>query len=625
MKKILNNSLYTFYPGSHTLDFSSFPNFQFNKLYAIINVTAGRVIYATGSHDAGLDGSFSYPTLYLAYDTGSMNNTDELQLIYHSNTENLADSQGAEILSTVDVNSGKNGLDINLLNSSFGGKLGQPLPAPYLDNAMSVGIMSGGSLKAPSMNYYDQLEVEVKTMPNTNVNVINTPQVDLYSFGGGNTVSASQPLPTGNYNPGTGSPTSYGSGAVDANTQRVAANMLINGVQVSTQAGATDAGTQRVVANINTIADINFSTSGQSTAGNNMITGTTSGTDVSGYRSFTCAITSTATGGTYIFEQSNDNTNWVALPVTNAALISGTAVNGAITATATTTVFSGPILTRYIRCRIATALTGGTASVNTKIAPFPFVPTSMIVSQATSSNLITQISGTVITSVTGATLSTATTTDIASAAITTTVTSANIALTNAQTISLQAIVSATSGTNQTLDITIQETYDNTNYYDVYHFPRITTVGQYQTPLLRMSGIGYRVVRTVSGTTPSFTMSLIRVSRQASSSYSKSFINRTIDPNTLNSTSSSYYTEGCDKLQLCASLSAGGTGTAAFKLQGSEDQVSWYDLGGSTSAIGPSSVTAVSYIGMLPKYVRAITSSVGTGLVLNQVCIKGNGE
>ena len=176
-----------------------------------------------------------------------------------------------------------------------------------------------------------------------------------------------------------------------------------------------------------------------------------------------------------------------------------------------------------------------------------------------------------------------------------------------------------------MDIVIQETFDGTNYFDIYHFPRITTTGQYQTPLLRMSGIGYRVVRTIGGTTPSFTMSLVRISRQVSSGIKKMFINRTIDPNGAASSTPSFNTDGCDKLHLCVSMNGGGSGTPTFKLQGSEDQLLWYDLGTTTVAVAPSSAGVAIYSGYIPKFTRAQVTATGSGTTLSQLCIKGNGE
>jgi hypothetical protein len=137
-----------------------------------------------------------------------------------------------------------------------------------------------------------------------------------------------------------------------------------------------------------------------------------------------------------------------------------------------------------------------------------------------------------------------------------------------------------------------------------------------------TGSSYRVVRTLSGTSPSFTSSLTRKLSQVSASVVKMFINRTIDPNALASSTQSFYTDGCDKLHLCISMGAGGSGTPTFKLQGSEDDLLWYDLGTATVAVAPSSAGVAIYSGYLPKFTRAQVTAAGSGTTLTQCCIKG---
>lgn len=600
MKKIVHPSYFVFDPSNNRIDFTNFPSFNFTYLYAIINVTTGQLIYATSGQSAGLQGSYSSPFLNLTFDATSMNPADELQIIYNLPAQPIADADENGIMSTIDIDSGERGLNFNLLNSSFGGRINEPMSTPHEDKALAIGINSGGFLRSPSIDpVSNQLIVDVTQSGNIPVSLVAGSGVDLLSYGGGTGISTVSPLPATPFNPATGAVQSFG-------------------------AGATDLNTQRVTANINQISDTFFTGSAQTALQNNIITGGSVATSCEGFRSFSAQIISTGTGGTYIFEGSNDNVNFQAIPVFNQAISNQSPIVTAITATASQFIYVGSLPFRYLRIRIASVITGGSITSHVKLSPIAYIPVIQTVAQSTASSLNATVAGTVTATVAAASLGTATTTDIASAAVTTTVTSANIALTNAQTIALQAIVSGASGVGQTLDIVVQETFDTVNYYDVYHFPRITTVGQYQTPLLKMSGIGYRVVRTVAGTTPSFTMSLVRISRQNSSSCSKMFINRTIDPNALASSTPSFYTDGCDKLHLCVSMGAGGTGTPTFKLQGSEDQLLWYDLGTTTVAVAPSAAGVAIYSGYLPKFTRAQVTATGSGTTLSQVCIKGTG-
>lgn len=65
---------------SKTLDFSLMPNFQFNHLMAVINITQGVIIYAAGviTKNASINGN----VLTLTFDTTTHNNNDQLMVIY---------------------------------------------------------------------------------------------------------------------------------------------------------------------------------------------------------------------------------------------------------------------------------------------------------------------------------------------------------------------------------------------------------------------------------------------------------------------------------------------------------------------------------------------------------------
>lgn len=90
------------------------------------------------------------------------------------------------------------------------------------------------------------------------------------------------------------------------------------------------------------------------------------GTDMSGYGSALVQVVSTATAGTYIFEGSNFlNANYQTIPVWNQASSTGVPVTAAITATASQVGYWIPKKFRFIRLRIATALTGGTVQAVT--------------------------------------------------------------------------------------------------------------------------------------------------------------------------------------------------------------------------------------------------------------------
>lgn len=127
--------------------------------------------------------------------------------------------------------------------------------------------------------------------------------------------------------------------------------------------------------------------------------------------------------------------------------------------------------------------------------------------------------------------------DIASAAITSTATSASIANSLGNGFQVNFAVTATSGTTPTLDVRIEESYDGgTNWVTLYEFQRVTANGSYNSPILRASGRHIRYVRTITGTTPSFTMVLTRnILPTIPAEPQKRIMDRSIVLTTLNST------------------------------------------------------------------------------------------
>lgn len=100
--------------------------------------------------------------------------------------------------------------------------------------------------------------------------------------------------------------------------------------------------------------------------------------------------------------------------------------------------------------------------------------------------------------------------DIASAALTTTATTSAIANNLGNGFQVNIGVTAATGTNQTLDVRVEESFDGgTNWVTLYEMQRITAVGSYNSPILRASGRHIRYVQTVGGTSPSFTRAVTR--------------------------------------------------------------------------------------------------------------------
>lgn len=365
---------------------------------------------------------------------------------------------------------------------------------------------------------------------------------------------------------------------------------------------------------------------------NNILTSTsgTAPTEVSGFKSFSVQLVSTATGGTFIFEGSNDGVNFQTAPVFNQALTAGTAISAAITSTATQLIYTGALQYRYLRLRIVTTITGGSIQSILRLSQASFAPTTLIATQATAANLATSAviaSGTVTTvsAVTSAALAAAPTTDIASAAITITTTSAAVSTANVLAVSFNVAVTAFSGTTPTLDIVVQESLDNVNWFDVYQFERITSAGVWVSPAIKLIGQQVRYVRTVTGTTPSFTMSLIRNSRSVAAPRIVRTFDRTIAPNTLNSTTPTLQVSGISKIQIVQSSAAGATVAPVITLQGSEDATNWYSVGTTpitVTATASTTSSASASVSVMPKYVRGIVTTAGVSAVLNYISLTG---
>lgn len=211
--------------------------------------------------------------------------------------------------------------------------------------------------------------------------------------------------------------------------------------------------------------------------------------------------------------------------------------------------------------------------------------------------------------------------DQASAAITTTTTSATITPTFGCTYRVSLPITVVSGTTPTLDFVIQESDDSgTNWFDVYHFPRITATGIYRSPKLMLIGNRIRYVQTISGTTPSFTRSINRLQSSDSAPNSiRQIFNRSVSLTTLNSTTSSLNSLNCNSAQLTINIGAATT-APTLQLEGSEDGVTWFSIGGSLLAVASSTVSS-TFSNINVALLRAIVSSAGSVVTAGYVLIK----
>jgi len=211
--------------------------------------------------------------------------------------------------------------------------------------------------------------------------------------------------------------------------------------------------------------------------------------------------------------------------------------------------------------------------------------------------------------------------DIASAALTSTSTGTAISNNLGNGFQVTIPVTAVSGTTPTLDVRIEESFDGgTNWVTLYEFQRITATGSYNSPILRASGRHIRYIRTVAGTTPSFTHAVTRnILPFLPSEPQKRIVDRTVVPNTLNSVTPVLFQGAANNVQLVVNMGAITTTAPAFQVEGSEDAINWYAIGTPLTAVASSTVEAT--INKSATYVRARVSTAGSGATLGYVALK----
>lgn len=214
--------------------------------------------------------------------------------------------------------------------------------------------------------------------------------------------------------------------------------------------------------------------------------------------------------------------------------------------------------------------------------------------------------------------------DIASAAITSTATSSTITPTPVGAASVFTVaVTATSGTTPTMDIAVEESDDTgTNWYRVYEFPRITANGFYRSPNIRLNGNRIRYVRTIAGTTPSFTMSLNRITHQmVTPNMLRQRFDRSITLTTLSSTSGEVVTGGASNYRMDLRLGAVTTTVPQVQIQGTNDNgVSWTLIGSPLVGVASSTVTA-TVTGQNFDRIRAIVTTAGVGVTSDYLMLR----
>lgn len=228
MKIILSPGQYNFTPSLNQVDFTPFPGFAARNLLAVINITTEKLVYSVASGPSGYGGSFVGSVLTYDSSNAGQNASDILQIIYDDATiaQNVNISSGSvssftfdyngngigssidpatsdyrlftdslsktlagdgtPVLTTYDVLSGEDGLNVNLLNSSFGGQIGSSIPVPNQANALSVGFLNGSTLATPLMDPVTnklQINADITSSVPIDVNLAPTPSIQTDVLG----------------------------------------------------------------------------------------------------------------------------------------------------------------------------------------------------------------------------------------------------------------------------------------------------------------------------------------------------------------------------------------------------------------------------------------------------------
>lgn len=211
--------------------------------------------------------------------------------------------------------------------------------------------------------------------------------------------------------------------------------------------------------------------------------------------------------------------------------------------------------------------------------------------------------------------------DIASAAITASATSSAVANNLGNGFQINVAVTAVAGTTPTLDIRIEESFDGgTNWVTLYEMQRITATGSYNSPIMRATGRHIRYVRTVGGTSPSFTNAVTRnILPFIQAEPQKRLMDRSIVLTTLNSVTPVLFSGAANNVQLIINL---GTATTppVLQIEGSEDGINFYAMGTPLAGVASSTVQA-TISGLSATYVRARVSIVGATVVAGYVSLK----
>lgn len=303
-----------------------------------------------------------------------------------------------------------------------------------------------------------------------------------------------------------------------------------------------------------------------------------------------------------------DGTNWTTLTYNALSNVANGVAQSTITAPGVYSLQTAG----WLRMRItATAYTSGTATIALRAVNASSV--TAINSQLPSG---TNAIGSVALNQTNLVA------DVTSAAITGTTTSSAFTPSNGISYSVNIPVTASSGTNRTLDVNVEESDDNgVNWFVVYSFPRITSNGIYRSPMLTLKGNRVRYVQTVGGVSPSFTRSINRLqSNGIPQATITQLIDRTINISLSGNVSPALNVQNAKNIQVAVNMGSAAVAPRFMFEASIDDGVTWYDFSALNSVANQTfEVTSFSYNMQL---IRARVTQAGNSATLGYIYMKG---
>jgi hypothetical protein len=577
---VRNPSTYQFNAAGKTLTFlAPIPTFQ-GQILGVFNITRQTWIYLpqkVGANGVSYTGTWSSPTLALAFDTTAHSNTDSLQVFYDDGLTAQAVAPDVEV----------GGGAITAKTQRF---------TLATDDLIAAALGSDGinppTLPGDSTGIRGWLRYLAGLLPALNAGQV--PVTGTFWQATQPISAVSMPLPAG---------------AAIAALQPTLGTAGSPSADVLTVQGIANGNPLPVVASPNApIASSYQQTTPGPLAANTILIGPI---NCANTRMLTLQAIAMGTGGNITPEWSFDSsfsTGVVTAQMSNVA-------NGVISTGFSAGNFSIPVLQPWFRLRLSTATTGGITHVQLQQwSETVFTPTVQTILP-------------VIGSVIGATPF-ASVTDVSSSSINASITSPAITPAGGLSHAIEIPVSSISGANAWMDARIEESGDSaTTWYTIYDFPRITANGQYRTPKLAFGGTRWRYIQTLN-TGTSLTRSIVRNSFNDSIAAIRQRYDRTISLTTQLSVTPALIVGNCRNLQMVLRADAVGTTAPVVQMQGTEDDwqaasALWYNIGAplTGNATNPVSDTVPN---VNTQAIRGIVTTAGAGgpTTLNYVLLKG---